>query len=501
MHREVLTEHVETLKGMDRDDGTNEYRTATDSVDGNVNDSVDDKDKRMSENEERGITGLLRSTTTEATETKHSSNTTIADKKDIEGTHRRNESVDLLQQTSTDDSDANDNASAGVNTTISALGDGDSGKKATADDDQDVGGDEIDDEGFGVSTLNYLDDLFKRTGITDSIEKTVLKTQGVAHNVSSFVKRYVRNNFYDSDKQNGLNLYLGYYQPSLDEKKALWEFDPLKSLPAPVTAPFPFASVSSSTSSLVSKASFTFSDTSPYLYSYYSASSSSFNHHNTAFHSMQTDGQMPASLDHTTEKASSHNYYYYQDLYLRKRQSCIGTGDSSTVHGPMKARSASDTMYDDSPVSSSASLPSPMLSLSAEGAPSPAAFRARGRTPSSLQREFTKFMTAEERKAVNISLVALLQRKRPRVLFITQRSKNENIVVYECNGLVKRNGRVDFSDEPMEAYWLKIDPAYVARSRKKGGCRRMQSVFVYTYISISTPLQVNVCTGPCLSRA
>lgn len=54
--------------------------------------------------------------------------------------------------------------------------------------------------------------------------------------------------------------------------------------------------------------------------------------------------------------------------------------------------------------------------------------------------------------------------KSPHILFYIARSKNENIVVYEAN--VVNN---EFhSKNPVNVYWLDIDPAYVKKNRAKG---------------------------------
>lgn len=45
------------------------------------------------------------------------------------------------------------------------------------------------------------------------------------------------------------------------------------------------------------------------------------------------------------------------------------------------------------------------------------------------------------------------------IVFVIERSKNKNVVVYES---------LDSESSPMGVYWLDIDPAYVEANRKKG---------------------------------
>jgi len=58
------------------------------------------------------------------------------------------------------------------------------------------------------------------------------------------------------------------------------------------------------------------------------------------------------------------------------------------------------------------------------------------------------------------------QLDKPTIAFIIERSLNKNVVVYE--GLVdEATGQLQ-TDKPMDVYWLDLDPAYVAKNRKKG---------------------------------
>lgn len=52
----------------------------------------------------------------------------------------------------------------------------------------------------------------------------------------------------------------------------------------------------------------------------------------------------------------------------------------------------------------------------------------------------------------------------PNILFIISRSKNKNIVVYEA----KMEGGTIKASDPIDAYWLDIDPEYVEKARAKG---------------------------------
>ncbi len=52
----------------------------------------------------------------------------------------------------------------------------------------------------------------------------------------------------------------------------------------------------------------------------------------------------------------------------------------------------------------------------------------------------------------------------PNILFVIARSKNRNIVVYEAN---MAGARLDDAN-PVQVYWLDIDPEYQAKARGKG---------------------------------
>mmetsp|Transcript_20295 Transcript_20295/g.71774 ORF Transcript_20295/g.71774 Transcript_20295/m.71774 type:complete len:183 (-) Transcript_20295:139-687(-) len=62
----------------------------------------------------------------------------------------------------------------------------------------------------------------------------------------------------------------------------------------------------------------------------------------------------------------------------------------------------------------------------------------------------------------------LAKHENPNRLMIIERSKNHNIVAYEA--LLDGDGALDASRAggPVEAYWLAIDPAFVAERRAKG---------------------------------
>jgi len=82
---------------------------------------------------------------------------------------------------------------------------------------------------------------------------------------------------------------------------------------------------------------------------------------------------------------------------------------------------------------------------------------------------FDDFMTEEEKRARNTSVIDSLRQTNPAILFCVSRSKNENIVVYE----VISGEHVTFTPQtgpnvvsPVEAYWMKIDPAYVGKNKK-----------------------------------
>ena len=55
------------------------------------------------------------------------------------------------------------------------------------------------------------------------------------------------------------------------------------------------------------------------------------------------------------------------------------------------------------------------------------------------------------------------RKERPNILFIIERSKNMNIVVYEAD---VKDGKLD-PKEPVKAFWLDIDPEYVKRAGEK----------------------------------
>eukprot|EP00455_Lapot_gusevi_P054271 TRINITY_DN865_c0_g1_i1.p1 TRINITY_DN865_c0_g1~~TRINITY_DN865_c0_g1_i1.p1 ORF type:complete len:187 (+),score=79.09 TRINITY_DN865_c0_g1_i1:40-561(+) len=52
----------------------------------------------------------------------------------------------------------------------------------------------------------------------------------------------------------------------------------------------------------------------------------------------------------------------------------------------------------------------------------------------------------------------------PNVLFIITRSKNKNVVVYEA----KMRADGSFDANPIEVYWMDIDPEYVRSARGRG---------------------------------
>jgi len=72
---------------------------------------------------------------------------------------------------------------------------------------------------------------------------------------------------------------------------------------------------------------------------------------------------------------------------------------------------------------------------------------------------------SKQRVKSDLSVLHNVQKDAPNILFIIERSKNKNIVVYEAK--LAAEGKLD-TNYPIEAYWLDIDPAYVAANRKKG---------------------------------
>jgi hypothetical protein len=60
-----------------------------------------------------------------------------------------------------------------------------------------------------------------------------------------------------------------------------------------------------------------------------------------------------------------------------------------------------------------------------------------------------------------------LRTVRPDALFMIERNKNQNIVVYEAVRSSVNHACLD-SKEPVRVYWEEIDPAYMAANRKKG---------------------------------
>jgi len=73
----------------------------------------------------------------------------------------------------------------------------------------------------------------------------------------------------------------------------------------------------------------------------------------------------------------------------------------------------------------------------------------------------------DDKKAFCAEKLAELQKTNPNVLFIIARSKNLNLVVYEAL-VEEKNKKLLASKKPIDVYWLDVDPAYIAASRKKG---------------------------------
>jgi hypothetical protein len=54
----------------------------------------------------------------------------------------------------------------------------------------------------------------------------------------------------------------------------------------------------------------------------------------------------------------------------------------------------------------------------------------------------------------------------PNMLFILKRSKNGNLVCYE--GMLDEDGKSLAVKQPVDVYWMDVDPAYVKKARAKG---------------------------------
>jgi len=85
------------------------------------------------------------------------------------------------------------------------------------------------------------------------------------------------------------------------------------------------------------------------------------------------------------------------------------------------------------------------------------------------QVEFSKtiILTPDVKDPKGEKVAAELKKKNPNALFLIGRSKNLNVVVYEANRDAK-NSNALASDNPIDVYWLDLDPATRADNRKKG---------------------------------
>jgi len=63
-----------------------------------------------------------------------------------------------------------------------------------------------------------------------------------------------------------------------------------------------------------------------------------------------------------------------------------------------------------------------------------------------------------------VEYLRTLRSRAPGVVFVLERGKNKNVVVFEC---VKEGGRLKRGN-PIDSYWLNVDPEYVSRTRKAG---------------------------------
>eukprot|EP00494_Astrolonche_serrata_P032450 UN32719 len=50
-------------------------------------------------------------------------------------------------------------------------------------------------------------------------------------------------------------------------------------------------------------------------------------------------------------------------------------------------------------------------------------------------------------------------------ILIIRRNKNANVVIYQCN--MTKDGKIN-DDNPIEVFWLKIEPSYVIKNRESG---------------------------------
>lgn len=72
--------------------------------------------------------------------------------------------------------------------------------------------------------------------------------------------------------------------------------------------------------------------------------------------------------------------------------------------------------------------------------------------------------TMAQEDAPKETALADMQKENPNLLFIIERSKNKNVVCYAAK---MKGGQID-PDDPIEAYWMDIDPEYVKAARAKG---------------------------------
>lgn len=74
-------------------------------------------------------------------------------------------------------------------------------------------------------------------------------------------------------------------------------------------------------------------------------------------------------------------------------------------------------------------------------------------------------MAAEHKNDEIIKVYQDMKKKIPNLIFLIERSKNKNVVVYE--GILTAPGKLN-AEKPVDVYWQDIDPAYVAANRKAG---------------------------------
>ena len=114
------------------------------------------------------------------------------------------------------------------------------------------------------------------------------------------------------------------------------------------------------------------------------------------------------------------------------------------------------------------------LGRSSHGSTTP---RLAAASTTSTSNHFSAAVAAAVPKLIKISRGRRFEGDKVEIFLYVERSLNKNIVVYESimeHAKVQQNGANDLSsvglrlNEPVRAYWLEIDPAYVEKKRKKG---------------------------------